>query len=258
MAQRRCAIRSTGRAIQCRRTTDQPAFTIATRKGPVTLRPRYRFVISAVVAGAERYRLDAGAFLSPLDLALVWGSFPGRALLEPGALHTDRALLPLGHLVARARPRLHPGALFQHAHDPSGRQRAPRPLAAGRQLGPPCAASSSISRGRTASPGRPRHPGLDTDAGACEVVWVEEAQVGDWICPGGDTDAHPGSGSRPSRKDSPVSKISPTFWRRSFFMRSWSWSRVMVRRSTRLRPSLELSKQQAMTRITPGKRYSTS
>lgn len=53
--------------------TDQPAFILATRRGELTVVPRYRYDIAAYVLGAERYRFDDLAFLSPVDLALAWG-----------------------------------------------------------------------------------------------------------------------------------------------------------------------------------------
>lgn len=56
--------------------TDRPPFTLDTRHGTLTLVPRAAYDIAARVEGAERYRFDDLAFLSPLDLALTWGELP--------------------------------------------------------------------------------------------------------------------------------------------------------------------------------------
>jgi hypothetical protein len=56
--------------------TDRAPFEVETRKGPATLTPRAAYDIAGVVAGAERYRFDDPALVSPLDLALTWGEVP--------------------------------------------------------------------------------------------------------------------------------------------------------------------------------------
>ena len=57
-------------------STDRPPFEIDTRKGKVTLDPRASFDASAVVTGDEHYRFDDGAFLVPVDLVMTWGKLP--------------------------------------------------------------------------------------------------------------------------------------------------------------------------------------
>jgi hypothetical protein len=61
---------------------ERAAFTLATRQGEVTLRPRARYDVAAVVASKEPYWLDATAFLSPFDLALAWGEVPAPPLRD--------------------------------------------------------------------------------------------------------------------------------------------------------------------------------
>jgi hypothetical protein len=56
--------------------TQRAPFQIDTRKGRVTLEPRATFDAAALVAGAERYRMDDGAFLCPVDLVMTWGKLP--------------------------------------------------------------------------------------------------------------------------------------------------------------------------------------
>jgi hypothetical protein len=56
--------------------TERPPFAIETRKGRITLDPRASFDASAVVAADEHYRFDDGAFLAPADLVMTWGKLP--------------------------------------------------------------------------------------------------------------------------------------------------------------------------------------
>lgn len=58
--------------------TPRGPFQVDTRKGPITLTPRADYRIQAVVASTERYWIDRSAFLSPLDVALVWGPVGNR------------------------------------------------------------------------------------------------------------------------------------------------------------------------------------
>jgi hypothetical protein len=57
-------------------STDRRPFEIETRKGKVSLDPRASFDVSAVVTGDEHYRFDDGAFLVPVDLVMTWGKLP--------------------------------------------------------------------------------------------------------------------------------------------------------------------------------------
>jgi hypothetical protein len=52
------------------------------REGKWTLTPRARYDITARVLKRERYRFDAMADLSPLDLALGWGQMSGNEMLN--------------------------------------------------------------------------------------------------------------------------------------------------------------------------------
>jgi hypothetical protein len=56
--------------------TGRAPFELETRKGTLTLVPRAAYDVAARVEGAERYRFDDLAFLSPLDLLLTWGELP--------------------------------------------------------------------------------------------------------------------------------------------------------------------------------------
>ena len=50
--------------------------------GDYTLLPRARFELQARVMSAERYRIDAGADLAPIDLALGWGEMSDSQTLQ--------------------------------------------------------------------------------------------------------------------------------------------------------------------------------
>lgn len=50
--------------------------------GKYAVRPVARFEVEARVLGAERYRFDRGAALSPVDLALGWGPMSDQAILD--------------------------------------------------------------------------------------------------------------------------------------------------------------------------------
>jgi hypothetical protein len=56
--------------------TQRTPFDVETGEGAVHVVPRFAFDIPAVVASAESYSADLGAFLSPLDLVMTWGKLP--------------------------------------------------------------------------------------------------------------------------------------------------------------------------------------
>lgn len=144
-----------------------------------TLTPRAAYDVSAVVAGVSRYRFDDMADLAPVDAVLTWGELPeppyaDRVRYDQMAryyLWSTRArdlslryierhsanvhLVPANGNVRRALVRLGEGdtvrlrGLLVDAAEPGG----------GRW-------KTSVTRS-------------DTGAGACELLWVEEVQVGD-------------------------------------------------------------------------------
>jgi hypothetical protein len=52
------------------------------RQGKYTFTPRARFSMTARVLGAERYWFDGGAAVSPLDLAVGWGSLSDQRIID--------------------------------------------------------------------------------------------------------------------------------------------------------------------------------
>jgi hypothetical protein len=56
--------------------TDRPSFDVGKGKDRTTLDPRASFDISAVIAHDEHYRFDDGSFLVPVDLVMTWGKLP--------------------------------------------------------------------------------------------------------------------------------------------------------------------------------------
>jgi hypothetical protein len=158
--------------------TGRPSFDIATRKGPVTLDPRAAFDAAAVVAGDEHYRFDDGAFLVPVDLVMTWGKLPEepyKSEVSYGQItryyfwHTPASDLDLRYIET------HSANMHLIPADDNVRR-----------------ALLSVGRGD-----RVRVQGLlvnarrddgfhwttsmtreDTGPGACELVWVEQIQIG--------------------------------------------------------------------------------
>lgn len=157
--------------------TDRPAFPLETRKGTVTLEPLARFAVSARVASAERYRLDDGAFLIPLDLALIWGKLPAepyKSQVSYGQMaryyfwRTEAQGLDLGYIRDHsANMHLIPASLnVRRALLTAGEGDAVR--------------LSGLLVNAVRSDGftwRSSTSRQDDGPGACELVWVEEAQI---------------------------------------------------------------------------------
>lgn len=142
------------------------------------LEPQASFALEARVLARKRYRWDAGAPLSPVDLALGWGRMSDTATLDSLQIWQRRRfyhyrwrnlppipqqeiarssanmhLIPESHAVMRALKRVKPGNLVKlsgflvHAYHPSGH-------------------TWRTSLVRT-----------DTGAGACELFWVQTIEV---------------------------------------------------------------------------------
>lgn len=158
--------------------TDREPFEIETDEGTVTLRPRADFEVSAVVAGFERYRFDASAFLSPVDLALIWGDLPEepyKSKVSYGQMtryyfwKTPTRELDLGYIqehssnmhMIPSTPNLHRALL---AVDEGDAVRVSGLLV-----------NASTAKGFTWKSSTTRK---DSGPGACELVWVEEVQIG--------------------------------------------------------------------------------
>jgi hypothetical protein len=158
--------------------TGREPFQIGTDEGTVTLEPVAGFEVSAVVAGSERYRFDASAFLSPVDLALLWGDLPEepyRSQVRYGQMaryyfwKTPTRELDLGYIQTHssnmhmipATPNLRRALLAVDEGD------------AVRVRGLLVDASTEEGFRWQSSTSR-----KDSGPGACELVWVEEIQVG--------------------------------------------------------------------------------
>lgn len=156
--------------------TSAEPITVETRRGRVVLQPRASYEIVGMVIGVERYRFDGSAFLAPLDVALAWGPVPdwrdrisfqqmGRFVhwqtrdgsLDLGQITSHVAnthVIPANSIVERAVVSLDRGEAVRLAGllvDASG--------ADGFRW------RTSLSRS-------------DTDAGACELLWLESVEVG--------------------------------------------------------------------------------
>ena len=141
------------------------------------LSPLAQYRIEARLLGRERYRIDPGAALAPLDFAVGWGPMSDSAVLDTLEIsqsnrffHVAWQQVPIPeseimrhasnmHLIAatpsvrRALDRMRPGQLIELEG---------RLVNAVRDDG--WKWKSSLSR-------------TDTGAGACELMWVEQARV---------------------------------------------------------------------------------
>ncbi len=159
--------------------TERTAFVVPTRHGDVTVRPRAAFDIAAVVAAAEPYVIDAGAFLIPVDLVMTWGKLP----LEPyrsKVSYTQMARFYFWrthepgldlHYISTHSANMHmiPATLNLEralAHVGSGDRVRVRGLLVDVESDRGFRWATSLTR-------------EDTGPGACELVWVEELQRGD-------------------------------------------------------------------------------
>jgi hypothetical protein len=161
--------------------TDRAPFHRSAGRREFDLLPRAEMEVAARVAGTERYRFDELAPLAPVDAILTWGDLPeppfaGRISYDQMARfylwsthsrdldlrYIERHsanfhLMPGSENVRRALVRLDVGddarlrGLLVDVSDDSGRR-----------------FKTSLTRN-------------DTGAGACEILWVEEIQVGDAV-----------------------------------------------------------------------------
>ena len=158
--------------------TRRAPFVRLTRRGEVRVQPRAAFDVSAVVAAAEPYSFDDGAFLSPVDLVLTWGELPREPYrsrvsyyqltryyfwrsrdvgLDGGYIATHSAnmhLIPATNNLARALAHVGGGDLVRV-----------RGLLVDVEAADGFRWRTSLTR-------------EDTGPGACELVWVEELQRG--------------------------------------------------------------------------------
>lgn len=159
-------------------STAREPFEIETRKGKVTLEPRASFDAAAVVASDEHYRFDDGAFLVPMDLVMTWGKLPEepyKSKVSYGQLtryyfwRTEATDLDL-HYIQTHSANMHMipaddnvrwALLSIWTHD---RVRV-RGLLVNAKRDDGFYWNSSITR-------------EDDGPGACELVWVEEIQIG--------------------------------------------------------------------------------
>jgi len=161
--------------------TDEEPFEIETRKGTVTLAPLADFEVSAVVAGAERYRLDGGAFLSPVDLALTWGELPEEPYKSQVSYDQSARFyywrVPTRELDLRYIQQ-HSSNMHMIPGSPNVRRAllAVDPGDEVRVSGLLVYASMADGYNWKSSLSR-----TDSGPGACELVWVEELQIGEKV-----------------------------------------------------------------------------
>jgi hypothetical protein len=158
--------------------TDSPPFAIETRRGTVHLVPRATLEMSAVVASRERYRLDASAFLSPLDLALAWGDAAAPEMRRRVRFYqgnrfcvwsTRDSSIDLARLSRQ----------LANVHVIPANANLRRALLSARRGQPVRLAGLLVdARGENGFRWSTSLSREDTGAGSCEVMWVEELQIG--------------------------------------------------------------------------------
>lgn len=158
--------------------TDRASFEVPTRKGPVTLHPVASFDVAGVVAGAERYRFDNEAFLSPVDFVLTWGELPA----DPYRSKVTYRQMTRYYFWRTPSSDLDAGYIQSHSSNmhmipaTSNLKRALTSVGEGdsvRVRG--LLVNAAREDGYTWNSSRSRK---DSGPGACELIWVEELQVG--------------------------------------------------------------------------------
>jgi hypothetical protein len=153
-------------------------FAWPTRRGEVRVLPRAAFDIQAMVAGAEPYSFDDGAFLSPVDLVMTWGRLPE----EPYRSRVSYYQITRYYFWRTRDPGLDLRYVATHSANmhmiPSTRNLA-RALAHVGSHEPVRVRGLLVdvesARGYRWRTSLSRD---DTGPGACELVWVEELQRG--------------------------------------------------------------------------------
>jgi hypothetical protein len=144
----------------------------------VLVRPRASFDISAVVAAAEPYSIDAGAFLAPVDLVMTWGRLPEEPFRSRVSYY-QMARFYYWHTRDAGLDRRYIETHSANMHMVPSDVNLRRALA---HLG---SGDRVRIRGLLVDIEAPRlrwHTSMtreDTGPGACELVWVEEIQRGD-------------------------------------------------------------------------------
>jgi hypothetical protein len=159
--------------------TRRVSFVLPTGHGDVTVHPRAAFDIAAVVASAEPYTFDDGAFLAPVDLVMTWGQLPE----EPYRSKVSYSQMTRYYFWRTADHSLDLRYISTHSANmhmiPATRnlRRALAHVGAGepvRVVG--LLVDVEAPHGWRWNTSMTRN---DTGPGACELVWVEELQRGD-------------------------------------------------------------------------------
>ena len=158
--------------------TERQPFEIDTRKGRITLEPRASFDASAVVASDEHYRFDDGGFLVPVDLVMTWGKLPE----EPYKSEVSYGQITRYYFWRTSAPDLDLHYIQTHS---ANMHMIPADANVRRALlsvgsGDPVRVQGLLVNA-TRDDGFHWNSSLtreDDGPGACELVWVEEIQIG--------------------------------------------------------------------------------
>jgi hypothetical protein len=158
--------------------TERQPFAIDTRKGEITLDPRASFDVSAIVTSDEHYRFDDGAFLVPVDLVMTWGKLPK----EPYKSEVSYGQITRYYFWRTNAPDLDLRYIRSHSANmhmiPADDNVRRALLSVG--SGDPVRVQGLLVNARR-DDGFHWNSSLtreDDGPGACELVWVEEIQIG--------------------------------------------------------------------------------
>ncbi len=144
-----------------------------------TITPLAEYQLDARVLGVEPYRLDSGAALSPMDLALGWGPMSDESVLDQLTINQSARWFTWYANGPLPIPR---GEIERHAanvHIVPANDRVEQRLA-GLRVGQVIRLEGQLIKAER--PGyRPWVSSLsrdDTGSGACELMWVERVLIG--------------------------------------------------------------------------------
>lgn len=162
-------------------STARVPFTVVTSEGTVTVTPRASFDVQAQVASADRYRHDAGAFLAPVDLALIWGKLPQ----EPYKSQVNYGQITRYYFWNTKSNELDLEYIQSHSSNMHLIPSSPRIREALFAVGDGDAVHlSGLLVDASTAEGFNWHTSMtrvDSGPGACELVWVEKLQIGDRV-----------------------------------------------------------------------------
>jgi hypothetical protein len=142
--------------------------------GDYTITPLARYALKAVVLSRSRYRYDASAELSPLDLALGWGSMSSASVIND--LNISQSGRWYEYRWSSKGPPLEPDDIARHSANthclPSTPELRSKLLAVNRHELVALSGYLVAVSGPNGFTWRSSLSRDDTGGGACEVMWI--------------------------------------------------------------------------------------